>query len=248
MFRPCPLRELVGLGEELRRLEVVGGQVVLADTDDLVAGGGDHLLHECHRVGGRLGLVDGDDEVAAHTEVGLGGPDPVDDAVDAGVVGDAVGVVVRRVEEHLAVAEVAEAHLVLEGLVGDPGEVLAVDDRAGDGDVGDEELDDAVEVVQLGRVVGRQRHGVLLGELYRRVAGRSLRGGSAAPPWGCGGGTRRDRSWRPPGGVRRWATGRPSPFFARVRDRERGGGSVRSGTSPYLRCPAGMRMATRVTR
>ena len=146
----------------------------------------------CIAIADRVLAVDVGDEAAPHAEVGLGGADAVDEAVDDRRHRHATRGVQRRVEEHLAVLEVAELHAVLERLVRDAGEVVAVDHRRVHQPEDLEELVDGVVVVDLVDVGGRQRD-VVLGGRGRRPspAATCPRRGSAARPSAAGAGTRR---------------------------------------------------------
>ena len=115
--QPGATGEREALGELLGRVRGLGR--VHPEPDQLGAAVGEHLFDHLHRHLDRVLAVDVGDEEAPHAEVGLGGTDAVGEPVDDGRHGDTTRGVQRRVEEHLAVLEVAEAHAVLERLVRD---------------------------------------------------------------------------------------------------------------------------------
>ncbi len=136
--------------------------------------------------------VDVGDEAAAHAVVGSAARAPSTRPSMMVAIGTPRGRVQRRVEEHLAVLEVAELHAVLERLVGDPGEVVAVDDGRVHQPEDLEELVDGLVVVDVVDVGGRAARCRACAPGRRRSPGAACpRRGSAAPPWAAGAGTRR---------------------------------------------------------
>ena len=103
------------------------------------------------------------DEPAGDTEVVLGGLEPLGQTVDDGLHRHAAPGVQGRVEEHLPVAEGAEAVAVLHRLVGDAGEVVLVDEGRRDEPEDHQELVDRLVVVELVDLGGGQGDAVLLG-------------------------------------------------------------------------------------
>jgi hypothetical protein len=118
-------RQLEALDELLGWVGRLRG--VHAETDHLVATELDDLLRHLDRHRHRILPVHVGDEQAAHPEVGFGGACAVDQPVDDRRHRHAADRVQCGVEEHLAVLEVAQLHAVLERLVRDASEVVAVD-------------------------------------------------------------------------------------------------------------------------
>ena len=153
---PEPLGWELGLG------------VVHPDADHVVARMLGERLDHRHRQLGILHPVHRGDQLAVDAVVGAGVADAVDEAVDARLVAGAGGHVGRRVEEHLAVADVVLGGLG-QGLVGDAVEVLSVAHGQRGVVVQVQELVDVRVVVEVLRLlVLGQRHTVLVAEVDGR--------------------------------------------------------------------------------
>ena len=122
----------------------------------------EQLLDHLEAVGRVVLAVHVGDEAALHPEVDLGGVEALGQPVDDRLHRHAARGVQRGVEEHLPVAQVAEAVAVLHGLVGDPGEVVLVDQRRRHHPEDHQELVDRLVVVELVDLVRGQRDAVLL--------------------------------------------------------------------------------------
>ena len=125
-------------------------------------------------------------------------------------------------EEHLPVADTGR-RAVLQRLVGDAPEVVGGLEAGADDVVDREELVEAGELEELGRILDGQLHVVASGPARRwSRPGPTPPRGSAARPWAGGGGGRRWRaSWRLPSrrgcGRRRRGRGRPASGGTRTR-------------------------------
>ena len=154
-----------------------------------------HLFGHLQRHRGRVLAVHVGDQAAAHAEVGSAARHPSirpSMIVAIGTPRVVCSVGLKNISRYF---RLPSCHAVLERLVRDAREVVAVDHGRVHEPEDLEELVDRLVVVDAVDVVGRQRDVVLAGQVDDRLPGAACPPrGSAARPWAGGAGTRRSPS------------------------------------------------------